>query len=391
MKKSNVLLKVIVAVASVLVFIAVVLLVLFLIMRKSGEDKLITDIKPALPTFEDFTDESRVSAPAAVVTVVVPDGAVGLSTYVTSEPPAPPTAGVAESSAWSDEPSASPEITTAPPIAVDVVYNGSGYNYNDNLINVILMGVDKNSEDGGQHTADAIFLLSVDPVASKVNIIPISRDTIVPVNFTDIYGGYLYTVDAQLCLAYAFGGSERECSDLVRSAVSGLFYGLPIQSYGTLYMDGVGKLVDAVGGVTVTVNEDLTYISPEMTNGAVVTLNGDNAILYLRRRRTDITEGNALRLERQKGFISAFVSSAKKAMLANPGIALKAYNDVMPYCNTDVGADTAVYLASVMANSEFVMHRIDGTVGSDGTHATFAADKRQLYELILEVFYSKIY
>lgn len=70
-------------------------------------------------------------------------------------------------------------------------------------------------------------------------------------------------------------------------AVSNLFYGMPINGYVALNMNAVAMINDAVGGVTVTVPEDMTQVDPSFAEGAAVTLTGDQALKFTRYRDTE--------------------------------------------------------------------------------------------------------
>lgn len=81
---------------------------------------------------------------------------------------------------------------------------------------------------------------------------------------------------------------------------------LPIASCSALYLDGLQELNDAVGGVTVTILEDIDYGYASMQQGAEVTLDGPMAEQYIRRREhTEV--GNPKRMERQKQYIIALL------------------------------------------------------------------------------------
>ena len=56
----------------------------------------------------------------------------------------------------------------------------------------------------------------------------------------------------------AVNGALKSC-EITKNAVSQALSDLPIQSCSALYLDGLRRLTDAVGGVTVTVLEDLSY------------------------------------------------------------------------------------------------------------------------------------
>ena len=272
------------------------------------------------------------------------------------------------------------------PDDADAYYNGVAYDYNDRLINILLLGVDKNKPNASDsHQADAIYLISMDTDAKTVKVIAVSRNTLTDVDAYDINGSYFSTAKQQICLAYTYGNDDKTSSENTLKAVSNFLYGVPISGYYTVFMNSIADIVDAVGGVPVTVTEDLTGIDPKMKIGAEVTVTGKNAVGYLQHRG----ESNAPRLERQKSFISSFVGRAKSAMLKDLSLPLKMYNKLAENTVTNVTSASAVYLASEALNADFQIIGIEGESGTDGTYETFVPYEDQLYETVLDVFYKK--
>lgn len=272
------------------------------------------------------------------------------------------------------------------PDDADAYYNGVAYDYNDRLINILLLGVDRNKPNASDsHQADAIYLISLDTDAKTVKVIAVSRNTLTDLDTYDINGSYFSTAKQQICLAYTYGNDDKTSSENTLKAVSNFLYGVPISGYYTVFMNSVADIVDAVGGVPVTVTEDLTGIDPRMKIGAEVTVTGKNALSYLQHRG----DSNAPRLERQKSFISSFVGRAKSAMLKDLSLPLKMYNKLAENTVTNVTSASAVYLASEALNADFQIIGIKGELGTDGTYETFVPYEDQLYEMILDVFYKK--
>ncbi len=272
------------------------------------------------------------------------------------------------------------------PEDADAYYNGAAYNYNDKLINILLLGVDRDKpNDSDSHQADAIYLVSFDTDSNSVKVIAISRNTVTDVDSYDINGNYFSTAKQQICLAYTYGKDDRKSSENTVKAVSNLFYGVPISGYYTVFMNSIADIVDAVGGVPVKLTEDLTAVDPKMKQGAEVTVTGRNAVGYLQYRG----DSNAPRLERQKSFISSFVGRAKAAVIQDLSLPLKMYNKLAANTVTDVTSASAVYLASEALYADFSIIGIEGETGTDGTYETFTPYEDQLYELLLDVFYKK--
>ena len=276
--------------------------------------------------------------------------------------------------------------TDSIPEDADAFYNGEAYHYNDELINILLIGVDRTSDQvTNSHQADALYLFSLDTTTHHVNILAISRNTITQVDVYDINNRYLSTDKEQICLAYTYGKDARQSSDLTVKAVSNLLYGVPIGGYYTVYMDAVEQIINAVGGVPVTIDEDMTTVSAAMRKGAKVVVTGEKALPYLRFRH----ESNQPRLERQKTFLLSFITQAKAATQKDLSLPVKIYKEVASKTVTDVNATSAAYLASEALNADVQLRSIQGTAGFDGFYETFKVDEDQLYLLLLDVFYKK--
>lgn len=276
------------------------------------------------------------------------------------------------------------DTSNAYAIEADAYYKGKEYFYNDNLINILCIGVDKeNSKDKTDHQADVIFLVSADIENEKVNIIAISRNTLADIEIYDMNGEFLDTEYKQICLSYVYGSDDKQSSLLTQKAVSRLLLDIPINGYYTIFMDSVKDIVDSVGGVNVTVPEDMTLLNPSWKKGANVTIKGKDALRYVQYR-----EGiSDVRLERQKQFVSGFIDSAKKAVAKNLSLPLNMYNKLAKNTVTDVDGTSAVYLASEIIKADFNTLKIPGNVGFDGTYETFEVDETLLYEMVLDVFY----
>lgn len=272
------------------------------------------------------------------------------------------------------------------PEEADAYYNGIAYNFNDRLINILVIGVDREKPNmAGKHQADALYLISLDTDANSVKVIAISRNTIADVDTYDINGDFFSTVRQQLCLAYTYCSDDKKSSENTVKAVSNLLYGIPINGYYTIFMNCVEEIVDSVGGVPVHITEDLTAVNPKLTQNADITLSGDIALRYLQYRG----ESNAPRLERQKTFISSFVNQAKAAMRKDFSLPVKIYNKLASNTVTDVTSASAAYLASEALEADFEIFGIEGDVGTDGLYETFTPNEAQLYQLVLNVFYQK--
>lgn len=279
-------------------------------------------------------------------------------------------------------------------------YDGVEYKYNSNIITILCMGIDKNTENvelqeisGESGQADSIFLLVIDPTLNKVKIISVSRDTMTEIKNYDVTGKEVGESVNHLGLAYAYGdGGEKSC-ELMVDAVSNLFYDLPIHGYVSLLMSAIGPINDAVGGVTVTVPDDLSDKDPALYEGATVTLMGDQAEVFVRTRDTEAEGSNNLRMARQKTYALGFINAAKAALKQNPSLTIELYNEFSKQMVTNIGLDNAVYLASEIAGMEFDLDdilTIEGTTKQGAVYEEFYVDDEALLQLVLDTFYTEV-
>lgn len=279
-----------------------------------------------------------------------------------------------------------------------VIYKGQRYRFNENIISILCMGVDKTIQETGDDSigangqADAIFLATLDTESGEFNIINISRDSMVDVNRYNIEGKYLDTEEMQICLAYSYGdGKETSCLNTARS-VSRLLYGMPIHAWAAMDYSGINVLNEYVGGVKVNVLEDLSDKDPQLTPGNEVTLNGQQAVTYVRYRNTAELDSNNQRMARQRQYLTSFIQTAVSRTREDIMFPLSLYQNALEYMSIDIDSKEVVYLASLAIQqgfSEGDMYPVPGQVVQGEKYAEFIPDETALYELILDVFYNK--
>lgn len=300
-----------------------------------------------------------------------------------------------------------PPVITPPETLVDsndgdrVVYNGVAYEYNENVTAILVIGVDKKdiqeeSVYGQNGQADTLFLATLDTKTGDIHLIPLSRETMVDVDQYAVDGTYMGVEKTQLCLAYAYAANGEEgCENVVRS-VSRLLYGVPINSYVAIDMDGVKVLTDTVGGVTVTALETVAHPRKGYNiteKGEKVTLTGENALTYLRHRDSD-PQANTRRMRRFRQFFSAFIAKAGGNLQKDIGLLPKYYNVASPYLITDITLSKMTYLVGcTLSGSNWkdpAYHTIQGEAVAGEEHNEFYADTASAYEAVLAAFYTPV-
>ncbi|MCR5655059.1 MAG: LCP family protein [Lachnospiraceae bacterium] len=297
-------------------------------------------------------------------------------------------------------------------------HKGRVYELNEDLITILMMGIDKESlsadgsatesttgstteaageaEDnlaGGQ--ADALFLLVIDPHTEEIKIVAINRNTMTAVDTWDREGNYLGTFQKQIALQHGYGDGREESCERQANAVSRLFLGIPINGYVAIGMDAIEELNDAVGGVEVTVLEDVGGWAKKygIHEGDVVTLTGEQAYEYVRNRDWSLVDSNERRLKRQKQYLTAFVPAVKRTIAGNVGTAMGLYDVLSDHMVTDVDLSEFTYMAT-----EFMDYHVDvenivspkGKIMEGDEFKEYYLVKKSLEDLIVELFYEEV-
>ena len=132
-------------------------------------------------------------------------------------------------------------------------------------------------------------------------------------------------------------------------AVSNLLYGMEIDHYVSLTMDGVALLNDLVGGVTVEVLDDFSGIDDSLMQGETVTLQGQQALTYVRSRGGLEDSSNLHRMERQRQYLSALQQQLKAAVQQEDGFTLDALLQLNEYMVSDCTVDQLSELGNSLA------------------------------------------
>ncbi len=281
-----------------------------------------------------------------------------------------------------------------------VYYNGEKYRYNSDIITILCVGVDsretvEEAKMGQAGQADSIFLMVLDEKNKKMSLISIPRDTMTDISLYDVFGNYFTTQREHIALQYAVGDGKKISGKAMVSSVSKLMYKLPIHAYAAISLHAIGIVNDQVGGVTVEIpDDDEDYIAQSgYKAGQKVTLMGDKAIEFVRSRNRKKFATNNVRMSRQRQYMVKFVDALKSKTKSDLTFPVKIYQEASPYLNTDISVDKVSYLASVITGFSFDienMYTIEGEVRQGEIYEEFIVDDKQLYELVLSVFYEKV-
>lgn len=279
-------------------------------------------------------------------------------------------------------------------------YNGKKYRYNEDVIFIAFMGVDKNeldAEEGVAHSAgqsDTNMLIAVDTESGKMSLVVIPRDAMTEVNVYNAEGKRVGITKLQLCLAYSYGdGKETSCENVLKS-MERLLYGIEINNYYSLDLGGIGALNDAVGGVEVECLETIDYLCRE---GEIKTLWGRDAQIYVQLRDTSTFNSDALRRQRQIQYAKAFAAKAFAEIKDDFSKAAELYSIASDYACTNFDISRFTYLVSVIIDkydsfsiSEDDIFVLPGEAKMGQTYMEVELDREAILETILKVFYKEV-
>ena len=270
-----------------------------------------------------------------------------------------------------------------------IVVDGREYRLNTNIQTVLFMGIDKNAKSdmgdraGENGQSDSLNLLIVDRETKKAQILQISRDSMVDIDIYSASGEKMISEPGQIALQYAYGDGEEESCCLTAGKVSELLYGVNVDSYLSLTMEGMVKAADAIGGVTMTVPEDYTWIDPAFSKGATLTMDGEMVEKYVRSRDTEVLDSNVQRMERQSQFMGALIEKLQNVKETSNYLSL--YQQMEPYMVTNMTADEMKSLSEYDIDTNTL--DVPGEVILKDGHAQFIVDNEALRKIILKTFY----
>lgn len=272
--------------------------------------------------------------------------------------------------------------------------NGKTLHYRENEItNYLLIGVDREKlvvtdyQSGGQ--ADFILVISVDRRHRTITPVMIDRDSMANVTTYGIFGNVAGKRRMQICLAQAFSGSGVTGSRNTAEAVSDLLGNIKINRYLLLDLDGIAILNDAVGGVTVTLEDDLTALSPVLKKGDTVTLRGNLAEHFVRGRTTVADGTNASRMTRQKTYIESFLKTVMGQLENDSDFLLNVFDELDGHLESDTDRQLLINDVNTYKHyawQDLVLLPGTHTIGEDG-FAEFWIDEKSAAEIISGIWF----
>ena len=253
-----------------------------------------------------------------------------------------------------------------------IIMPGSGDFADSPRINILFFGTN-------QGLSDTIMLFSIDPENNRLDEISIPRDTYY---YRPHYSGAAYQ---KINSVYSSEGYVAACQ-----AASDVLGGVPIHYYAELKPEGVKKIVDAMGGVIVTVPMDMNYVDVDQDlyidlKAGTQLLNGDQCMQYLR-FRSGYANADLGRIGAQQGFLKELLGQAGGLDIAK--IAVVANGEVKTNMTLPAQAGLMSRAAKVTGGSAYT-HMIPGQSGMQDGLSYYFHDAPATKDLMRQIYASK--
>lgn len=269
-------------------------------------------------------------------------------------------------------------------------YHGQSYPLKRNTSSLLLIGTDNFVGDGKQYEglpynfnlADFLVVLVFDHSAKTVTPFQICRDTMCEVPVTS--GG---TRRMQITLAHTYGSGRADSCENVKKAVEDLLYGVPVDSYLSFTMDTVPYVNDLVGGVTITLEDDLPALGPEYVKGASITLRGTSALRFVRYRDTDLLDDNLRRMSHHRLYLTAFTDAARATAAKDSEFVTRVFKAVEKFICTNLSMEQVSDMLNNLNEYEILPAVVpDGEYVMGKEFAEYIVDEMSLWDCVRMVF-----
>ncbi|MEQ7124589.1 LCP family protein [Actinopolymorpha sp. B11F2] len=246
-------------------------------------------------------------------------------------------------------------------------------------VNILLAGSDARTDDdsgttgqgkgdawksGGQRS-DTIMILHITGDRKSAYLISLPRDS-----WVEIPGRGNNKINA----AYSFGGPPLYIQTVEKLT------GLRIDHLAVIDWAGFKALTDALGGVQMTFDDDTRFASGKYYNAGTHTLSGEEALDYVRERKT-LQRGDFDRMARQQNFLRSLMrQTLSNGTISNPlklGRALDAITQnlsVDEEFTTKAMRDLALDMRSLRASSVTFMTAPTKGTGMEGSQSVVYLD-----------------
>ena len=200
------------------------------------------------------------------------------------------------------------------------------------IINILVLGTDSRNVVKDRGRSDTMIVVSYNKKTGEIEMVSFLRDMLVPIE------GYDWN---RINTAYFFDGVG-----LSINTVNQLF-GLDIQHFVVIDLNGARDFIDYIGGVKITLSESEARVIGVTYSKDPILLDGATALLHMRNRSSDSDFG---RTERQREVIVAVLNKILSEKSLTEILDITKY--AMGMVKTNISVTTLTSLAtSIVANA----------------------------------------
>ena len=273
-------------------------------------------------------------------------------------------------------------------------FDGSWYRQRDDLETVLLLGLDQmeqpQSADGYRNDmqADFLLLLVIDEGQKSCQMLQLNRDTMTEIPILGVAGDEAGSFTGQLALAHTYGSGKADSCFNAAKAVSDLLYGVPVDHFVSMTMDGVARINDLAGGVTVRIEDDFSQVDPSLTKGSQICLSGSQALTYVRARGGMEDSSNLQRMRRQRTYMQALYEKVKTRVEEDENFMTEAAARLSDCMVSDYTANQLAALGDLLsACSMGEILPLEGSAKQGKEFMEFYVDEEALQQTVITLFY----
>ena len=276
-----------------------------------------------------------------------------------------------------------------------IVYQDKQYPVIRRLSTLLLIGTDKESDDDIQEDlrnhaqSDFLVVLVFDHDRKTVTPLQFNRDTVCETSWLDENGKVGGWKTEHLAFAHTYGSGREDSGENTVRVLRKLIYDAPVDHYLSFTMDAVPLLNDLVGGVTITLDEDIPALGEEYKAGSSVTLKGPEVLRFIRYRER-LAGSNYYRMARHRLYLAAFLDSARAAAAKNQDLVLDAFKAIDPFICTDLTANSLSEMADQLCEYEVLdILSPEGSIVAGAKFYEFHPDEESLWNCIYTAYCRK--
>ena len=273
-------------------------------------------------------------------------------------------------------------------------FDGSWYRQRDDLETVLLLGLDQmeqpQSADGYRNDmqVDFLLLLVIDEGQKSCQMLQLNRDTMTEIPILGVAGDEAGSFTGQLALAHTYGSGKADSCFNAAKAVSDLLYGVPVDHFVSMTMDGVARINDLAGGVTVRIEDDFSQVDPSLTEGSQICLSGSQALTYVRARGGMEDSSNLQRMRRQRTYMQALYEKVKTCVEEDENFMTEAAARLSDCMVSDYTANQLAALGNLLsACSMGEILPLEGSAKQGKEFMEFYVDEEALQQTVITLFY----